>query len=566
MKVYVPHLVQYLQSRAGQRNVTLLFRFGAVFALMVTAYTLIFHFLMVREGQDHSWLTGAYWALTTMSTLGFGDVTFETDLGRAFSMFVLLSGMIYLLAVMPFMFIEFFYSPWMRAQSEARAPRELPPGTRGHAVLTSFDPVTAALIRKLNHYGQPYALVVRELPRALELHDEGFNVVVGAPDTPETYERVRVHQAAVVAATGNDIINTNITFTVREIAPTIPIIATADSDAAEDILELAGSSKVLRLHQMMGRSLAHRTIGGDARAHVIGRFEELFIAEATAAGTPLMGKTILESRIRELVGITVVGIWERGRFQTPGPDTVIGPHTVMVFAGSHEQIQRYNELFCIYHVSSAPVILVGAGRVGRATAEALKHRGLESVVVEREPRRELKGARVVTGDAADISTLEQAGIREAPAVILTTNDDDTNVFLTILCRRLRPDIQIISRATHEQNISTLHRAGADFVMSYASMGANAIFNVLRRADVLMLAEGLNVFRIKLPHALAGRTIADSRIRPETGCSVIALRSNGRLIINPPPDLELVENAEVVLIGTVDNENRFFRAFGGKAAG
>ena len=35
-------------------------------------------------------------------------------------------------------------------------------------------------------------------------------------------------------------------------------------------------------------------------------------------------------------------------------------------------------------------------------------------------------------------------------------------------------------------------------MSYASMGANAIFNLLRRADVLMLAEGLTVFRVKVP--------------------------------------------------------------------
>ncbi len=39
---------------------------------------------MAAEGQDHSWITGVYWTLTVMSTLGFGDITFATDLAAAF--------------------------------------------------------------------------------------------------------------------------------------------------------------------------------------------------------------------------------------------------------------------------------------------------------------------------------------------------------------------------------------------------------------------------------------------------------------------------------------------------
>jgi spermidine/putrescine transport system permease protein len=56
----------------------------------------------MREGQDHSWLTGVYWTLTVMSTLGFGDITFTSDLGRLFSIVVLLSGIFMLLIVLPF--------------------------------------------------------------------------------------------------------------------------------------------------------------------------------------------------------------------------------------------------------------------------------------------------------------------------------------------------------------------------------------------------------------------------------------------------------------------------------
>jgi Trk K+ transport system NAD-binding subunit len=198
--------------------------------------------------------------------------------------------------------------------------------------------------------------------------------------------------------------------------------------------------------------------------------------------------------------------------------------------------------------------------VGIATGRSLTHRKLDYVIVERDPLYVDQAGKVVQGDAAAIETLERAGIREAPAVIITTNDDDTNVYLTILCRRLRPDIQIISRATLEQNVMTLHRAGADFVMSYASMGANAIFNVLRRADVLMLAEGLNVFRVQAPPALVGKTIAESAVRSSTGCSIVALRSSTGIEINPGPDSVLKPGAEIVLIGTVDDENRFLNTY------
>jgi hypothetical protein len=53
-------------------------------------------------------------------------------------------------------------------------------------------------------------------------------------------------------------------------------------------------------------------------------------------------------------------------------------------------------------------------------------------------------------------------------------------------------MQLLSRANLDRNVSTLHRAGADFVMSYSSLGANAIFNFLKNEETLMLAEGLNI--------------------------------------------------------------------------
>jgi Trk K+ transport system NAD-binding subunit len=206
------------------------------------------------------------------------------------------------------------------------------------------------------------------------------------------------------------------------------------------------------------------------------------------------------------------------------------------------------------------VVIIGGGRVGRAAGRALVEQGLDYRIVEQLPERIRDPNKYVLGNAAELEVLEQAGIMATSIVIVTTHNDDTNIYLTLYCRRLRPDIQIISRATRERNVATLHRAGADFVLSYASMGANAIMNLLNRNDILMVAEGLNIFRVKTPPDLVGKTIAETSIRQETGCHIIALQFEDGVLINPNPTQELSPEAEMILIGTVEAEDQFLREY------
>jgi len=563
MKFLPTLLFMAVASRSGRRNFMMLLRFFAVLLVLIIAFTVSFHVIMEREGRNYSWLSGLYWTLVTMSTLGFGDITFHSDLGRLFSLVVLVSGVVFLLVLMPFTFIEFFYAPWMKTQAAARAPTKLPPTMRNHVVMIHLDAVSQALISRLRQYRIPYVLIISELSEALQLHDQGYEVMLGDPDSPATYENARIDQAALLVATDSDTKNTNAVFTAHDVAPGVPIVATAGRAASEDILMLAGCSRVLQLPEMMGQALARRTIGGDSLAHPIGNFEELIIAEATVAGTPLIGKTVRDSRLRELSGVTVVGVWERGKFELAGPETRITAQTVLILAGTQEQIDAYDALFCIYHVSGAPVVIIGGGRVGRAVGAALAARGIDYRIVEPLADRIKDDGQYVHGSAADLETLQRAGLMESPAVVITTREDDLNIYLTIYCRRLRQDIQIISRSTLERNVSTLHRAGADFVLSYASMGANMVFNLLRKGDVLLLAEGLYVLRVPTPPSLVGLQLMNTPIRAETGCSVLALGGASGKRVNPPPNSILQAQDEMILIGTLESEDLFLKKFAGQ---
>ncbi len=556
--------LSFLSQPSRRRNLIALGKLLCVFLGMLIVYSVTFHFLMLREGQQHTWMTAIYWVLVVMSTLGFGDITFQSDLGRGFSVIVLMSGSVFMLVLLPFMFIQFFYVPWMEAHAAARAPRSLPASMTGHVLMTGLGSVEQSLIRILKRMGIPYAILVKELPDALRLSDEGFSVMLGDVDDRDTYVRAQAEQAAMVVTTQRDTTNTNVAFTVREIAAHVSIVATASSAASVDILQLAGCNQVIQLGEMLGQALSRRILGRDARSHVVGEFDDLLIAEAAVAGTPLVGRTIREIRLSEHARVNVVGVWDRGRFQLAGPDTRVEASSILLLAGSRNDMDEYDELFCLYGSKPAPTIIIGGGRVGRATAKGLRSQGIEYRIIDRNPDRIRDPETYVLGDAAELEVLERAGIRECSSVVITTHDDDVNVYLAIYSRRLRPDIQILARANQDRNVSTLHRAGADFVMSYASTGASQIFNLLRHGDILLLAEGLEMFWTRLPDPLVGTTLAQAKFRQTTGCNVVAIIGNGKYDTNPSANKVLQEGCELIVVDDAESEERYFSKWESKS--
>src|SRR5688572_16445754 len=107
MKFILTELTYLLKEPIHRENLGRLSRLMIILFVMVVLFTVLFHVIMVYEDQKHSWISGLYWTLVTMSTLGFGDITFHSDLGRAFTIVVLMSGIFMLLIVVPFAFIRF---------------------------------------------------------------------------------------------------------------------------------------------------------------------------------------------------------------------------------------------------------------------------------------------------------------------------------------------------------------------------------------------------------------------------------------------------------------------------
>jgi Trk K+ transport system NAD-binding subunit len=76
----------------------------------------------------------------------------------------------------------------------------------------------------------------------------------------------------------------------------------------------------------------------------------------------------------------------------------------------------------------------------------------------------------------------------------------------------------------------------------------------------MVAEGVDVFRIKIPPALIGKTVKSACIFEECGCNVIGMNSKGSMIINSNLETILPDEGEIILIGSVESQDKFFRRY------
>jgi Trk K+ transport system NAD-binding subunit len=564
VKFLTPQLAYLLTEREYRRNIKTLLQYLGFLSGTVVVYSVLFHVLMLHEGQEHSWLTGFYWTLTVMSTLGFGDITFHSDLGRLFSMTVLLSGIVLLLIVLPFVFIRSFYAPWLEAQLRLRAPREAQEGVRDHVILCRYDEVAAGLVRKLKDLGVAYYVIEPDAAAAATLHGDGVSVVTGDLDSVATYRALRVQDAKLVVANLRDAENSNVALTVRELCEDVPIAAFAEQMESVDVLELSGASHVLPLKHRLGEYLASRVTVGPAHAHVVGRFKDLVIAEFPVENTGLAGRTIRDTRLRELTGLNIVACWQRGRLAPASAETVLTEHSVAVVVGSQDQIAELDAMFVIYSANDNPVLVIGGGKVGQATARALRRREVAVCLLERDEALRPVLAEVcdhvVIGDASDRNVIMKAGLELTPTVVLTTNDDAMNSFLAVYCRRLNPGVHIVSRETHERNLEAIYRAGADSVLSYSTLGVKSLLALVLGSDATFVGEGVDLFVEPVPPSLCGGLLRDAGISEKSGLNVVALEQPGGGVENASAGSRLAEGAALVMLGTREQRKAFRTAF------
>lgn len=208
-------------------------------------------------------------------------------------------------------------------------------------------------------------------------------------------------------------------------------------------------------------------------------------------------------------------------------------------------------------------IVCGYGRVGKSVAEVFRREGIPNVVVDVNQtslaRAEADGFLTVHGNAASDAVLKKAGIDDARGLVTAVDSDADNVYVVLSAHGLRPDLLIVARASSEDVVKKLERAGATHVLSpYSTAGQRMAMPAVRPTAVEYAETVLSAGRERLvleqivvepASALVGTCVGELRRREAYGSLVAAIRHDGALRASPPDDYCLQPGDELVLIGS-----------------
>ena len=213
-------------------------------------------------------------------------------------------------------------------------------------------------------------------------------------------------------------------------------------------------------------------------------------------------------------------------------------------------------------------IVCGYGRIGQVLTRQLVDAHHPFVVVDNSSDRiasaEAMGYRVCQGNASDEQVLQSAGIDRAKVLATVLPDDAINVFITLTARGLNPNLMIVARGEVSTTENKLRLAGADHVISPASISGMRMANLITRPNTIefldqneertqlneLLAQiDVQVDELTVPpnSPLVGRSIADLEIRGKGTFIVVALRRIEGDLLTHPRHEEILQTGDTVIV-------------------
>jgi voltage-gated potassium channel len=293
-------------------------------------------------------LDAVYQTVTTVSTVGFREVEPLSPTGQIFTMALILVGVgaaFYSFGVLIETFIE---GRLIAVLGRRRMDRSMA-SMRDHVIICGWGRVGRSIAQEMADAGRLFVVVEAE---AEVIAGERHPVVVGDATEDAVLRAAGIERAtALVAAVDSDASNSFISLSGRALNPGLFIVARARSHDSEDKLLRAGADRVVNPQSLGGARMAAFVV----RPHVA-EFLDVVMHErnlefrleevAIGAGSPLLGRSLLDSKVRERTGALVLALRnEDGTFQTnPPPDTVFHGGQVVIAIGTQVELDALGDV------------------------------------------------------------------------------------------------------------------------------------------------------------------------------------------------------------------------------
>lgn len=235
-----------------------------------------------------------------------------------------------------------------------------------------------------------------------------------------------------------------------------------------------------------------------------------------------------------------------------------------LFEGQFSENRRKNKMKKRVEAMKDHYIVAGFGRVGKQVAEELNDEGVEFVVLDRDPamrkEAEKRSFAFIEGDPVKEETLKQAGIDKAKSLLAALGTDTDNLFLTLTAKALNPGIYLVARASEEENVPKLEKAGADRVALPYQIGGYHMAAIALRPAVVdfldIIVDGKHAelqveeIRAERGNSMVGAKILDIFPRKKGGVTVLAInRRDGSSKINPSGEEIITRDDQLIIMGT-----------------
>jgi voltage-gated potassium channel len=529
---------------------------------MLAIYSMTYIVLMNYEGQQEnaSFVNAIYWVLITMTTVGYGDVVFKSDIGKYFSILVALSGLSVLWAVV----VPLGVTPNLERLVRAE-PSSAPGKIQNHIIISGFNSTVENLTERLRILDVPFVIIERSEEIAKKNYLQ-YPMILGDPSNLDILKRANIGTARLFIANEKEELNAEVIMTVREISE-IDIIALVEDLSRSRFLSYAGASRIISPKTLLGTFFAQ--IAAPPKKNIfpgaVQLFGELKLVELPVyPDSSIIGKS-LGDLFREGMGGQIIGIWQRGIFVPhPGPEVTIKPNSVLMAVGDIEQLIKIRDL-TLGTRKTGHLIILGFGDVGRRVAKVLCSIGIMPVIVDRRDLSDLP-LKVINGDATSEANLVEAGICEAVGTLILLNQDSDTIYATLQAKNLNPKAFVVARANHVKSADKMYKAGADYVASLPVIASHMLAKIIQNEEeeLAMLYEDLELklFTVDERSGMANKTLGELNLAGRYGCALAAVARGEQVTLGLEADLSLEIGDVMALIGK-PNDIRAFTARYGK---
>jgi len=210
----------------------------------------------------------------------------------------------------------------------------------------------------------------------------------------------------------------------------------------------------------------------------------------------------------------------------------------------------------------APVLVIGLGRFGAATAGQLQRLGREVLAVDEDANLVQKWAERVThtvqADARSIDALRQVGAHEfSIAVVATGSSIESSVLITANLVDLKIP-QIWSKAISQSHGKILARIGANHVIYPEAEAGERVAHLVsgRMIDFIEFDDDFVLVKMYPPKPIRGLSLTESQVRTKYNITVVGVKSPGKPFTYATEQTVVSNHDLIIVSGTEADIDRF----------